>query len=152
MVTPQVSIVNVTRASENDRRPLAGDRGSATRQGRGPWNPTHHALNNPSRWVMRNDGCCVARRRRVVIFVNDHPPAHVHVFGDGEAKINLVGADDAPALVWADGMSRGEARRAMRLVVERRAFLLARWEEFHGRADRRRDRRRPGTGQGRPRA
>jgi hypothetical protein len=24
---------------------------------------------------------------RVVIFVNDHQPAHVHVFGDGEAKI-----------------------------------------------------------------
>ena len=28
---------------------------------------------------------------RVVIFVNDHLPAHVHVFGDGEAKINLLG-------------------------------------------------------------
>ena len=27
---------------------------------------------------------------RVVIFVNDHKPAHVHVFGDGEAKINLL--------------------------------------------------------------
>jgi len=28
---------------------------------------------------------------RVIIFVNDHPPAHVHVFGDGQAKINLRG-------------------------------------------------------------
>ena len=25
---------------------------------------------------------------RVVIFVDDHEPAHVHVFGDGQAKIN----------------------------------------------------------------
>lgn len=30
---------------------------------------------------------------RVVIFVDDHQPAHVHVFGDGQAKINLLGAD-----------------------------------------------------------
>jgi hypothetical protein len=71
---------------------------------------------------------------RVVIFVNDHEPAHVHVFGDGEAKINLLG-EGAPALVWADNMSRGEVRRAMRTVVEQQAFLLVRWEEIHGRAD-----------------
>ena len=37
----------------------------------------------------------------VVIFVNDHLPAHVHVFGDGEAKINLCGAEGLPELVWA---------------------------------------------------
>jgi hypothetical protein len=34
---------------------------------------------------------------RVVIYVNDHAPAHVHVLGTGEAKINLLGAPD---LVW----------------------------------------------------
>jgi hypothetical protein len=38
---------------------------------------------------------------RVVIFVDDHQPAHVHVFGDGEAKINLLGSGGAPALVSA---------------------------------------------------
>lgn len=69
---------------------------------------------------------------RVVIFTNDHQPAHVHVFGDGEAKINLLGASGAPALVWADSMSRGDVRRAMRIVVEQQAVLLARWEEIHG--------------------
>ena len=50
---------------------------------------------------------------RVVIFTNDHEPAHVHVFGDGEAKINLLGPGGTPALIWADGMSRSEVRRAM---------------------------------------
>src|SRR5258708_1450502 len=50
-----------------------------------------------------------ARGLRVVIFVNDHQPAHLHVFGDGEAKINLFGADGTPELVWVDGMTRGEA-------------------------------------------
>jgi hypothetical protein len=70
---------------------------------------------------------------RVVIFANDHEPAHVHVIGEGEAKINLLGASGAPELVWADGMNRGDLRRAMRLVLEQQAFLLARWEEIHGR-------------------
>ena len=72
---------------------------------------------------------------RVVIFINDHLPAHVHVFGDGEAKINLRGADGKPALVWADGMSHGEVRRAMRTVTEQQIVLLARWEDIHGRID-----------------
>ena len=76
-----------------------------------------------------------AQGLRVVIFLNDHHPAHVHVFGDGEAKINLSGPDGAPELVWADNMSRGEVRRAMRLVAEQQAMLLARWREFHDRTD-----------------
>jgi hypothetical protein len=70
--------------------------------------------------VLRVDGL------RVVIYVNDHVPAHVHVFGDGEAKINLVGAQDGPDLVWADDMTRGEVRRSMRIVAEQLAFLLQR--------------------------
>ncbi len=76
--------------------------------------------------VLRADGL------RVVIFADDHKPAHVHVFGDGEAKINLTGSGGVPILVWADGMNRSEVRRAMRLVTAQRAFLLKRWEDFHG--------------------
>jgi len=72
---------------------------------------------------------------RVVIFVDDHQPAHVHVLGDGQARINLTGAGGTPELVWAYGMTRGEVRRAMRIVVEQRAVLLARWESIHGRPD-----------------
>lgn len=72
---------------------------------------------------------------RAVIFVDDHQPAHVHVFGDGQAKINLLSADGTPQLIWTDGMTRGEVRRAMRLVNERQASLLARWEKIHGRLD-----------------
>jgi hypothetical protein len=79
--------------------------------------------------VLRAHGLCV------VIFSNDHQPAHVHVFGDGQAKINLLGADGAPELIWADAMSRGEVRRAMRLVNEQQAFLLARWKDIHERSD-----------------
>ena len=73
---------------------------------------------------------------RVVIYANDHRPAHVHAFGGGEAKINLLsGVGGAPGLVWADAMTLGEVRRAMGLVAEQQAFLLARWEDIHGRVD-----------------
>ena len=76
-----------------------------------------------------------AQGLRVVIYTNDHDPAHVHVFGDGEAKINLLGAGGSPELIWADGMSRGEVRRALRIVIDEQTTLLARWEEIHGRTD-----------------
>jgi hypothetical protein len=72
---------------------------------------------------------------RVVIFTNDHEPAHVHVFGDGEAKIDLCGASGVPELVWADGMTRSEVRRALRVVASRQSQLLMRWERIHGRAE-----------------
>lgn len=69
---------------------------------------------------------------RVVIFVDDHEPAHVHVFGDGHAKINLAGADGKPALVWAEGMKRNDVRKALRLIAGHHAELLAAWRRIHG--------------------
>jgi len=72
---------------------------------------------------------------RVVIFTNDHQPAHVHVFGDGAAKINIAGPDGTPELVWANNMRGGDVRRAMRLVTEHQVSLLARWSELHERTD-----------------
>jgi hypothetical protein len=68
----------------------------------------------------------------IVIFVDDHEPAHVHVFGSGQAKINLAGADGVPELVWVDGMKRSEVRRAMKIVAEQQGRLLARWRDIHG--------------------
>jgi hypothetical protein len=65
---------------------------------------------------------------RFVIFVDDHEPAHIHVFGDGNAKINLNG----PVLVWSSGMKNGDVRRAMEIVSEQRLLLLKRWKDIHG--------------------
>ena len=48
---------------------------------------------------------------RFIIFVDDHEPAHVHVFGDGQAKIDLLGADGLPELSWVDGMKKRCAPR-----------------------------------------
>lgn len=69
---------------------------------------------------------------RIVIFVDDHEPAHVHVFGDGEAKINLTASKGDPELIVANGMTRAEIRRAMGVVKEQQAYLLERWSEIHG--------------------
>ena len=44
-------------------------------------------------------------------------PAHVYVFGDGQAKVNLAGSGGAPRLVWAVDMKRNDVRRA-RLIVD----------------------------------
>ena len=76
--------------------------------------------------VLRSEG------PRVVIFTDDHEPAHVHVFGDGEAKIDLVGKNGFVELVRAVGMTRTDIRRSMRIVNENRGMLLARWREIHG--------------------
>ncbi|PZM09150.1 DUF4160 domain-containing protein [Rhizobium tubonense] len=69
---------------------------------------------------------------RVVIFSDDHEPAHVHVFGDGEAKINLIGMNGAPELVWADALKRSDVRRAMAIVQDHQEEFLARWRNIHG--------------------
>lgn len=69
---------------------------------------------------------------RIIIFTDDHEPAHVHVFGDGQAKVNLVGTDGAPVLVWAEGMKANDLRRAMQIVRDEQAQFLARCREIHG--------------------
>lgn len=67
----------------------------------------------------------------VSIYMDDHEPAHVHVEGDGIAKINLDGPR-GPAFVWAKGMNHGEKRRALGLIVENRGMLRQRWRDIHG--------------------
>jgi hypothetical protein len=65
---------------------------------------------------------------RIVIYLDDHEPAHVHVFGDGEAKIDLAG----PRVLHQRGMSKKELGRALTLVRENRALLLDAWRRMHG--------------------
>jgi Domain of unknown function (DUF4160) len=69
---------------------------------------------------------------RFVIFIDDHVPPHVHVFGDGIAKIELGTKSDEVRVVDAEGMKAGDIRKAKRIVAERREELMIKWEEFHG--------------------
>ncbi len=43
---------------------------------------------------------------RIVIYTSDHEPAHVHVTGPGQAKVDLIGPDGRPRLVWVVGIKR----------------------------------------------
>lgn len=69
---------------------------------------------------------------RFIIFVDDHPPAHVHVLSDGRAKVNIAGLDGEPELVSNDGMKAGDVRKMMRIAGEQQAMLLQKWSEIHG--------------------
>lgn len=69
---------------------------------------------------------------RIVIYTDDHPPPHVHISGDGETKIALIGQDGSPAVVRIIGADRRESRRALEIVREKRDYLLERWKGIHG--------------------
>jgi hypothetical protein len=72
---------------------------------------------------------------RFVIYTADHEPAHVHLTGAGQAKINLLGADDAPELVFSIGIKRSDMRRLLAEIVKHRDEFLREWERIHGQND-----------------
>lgn len=69
---------------------------------------------------------------RFVIYTADHEPAHVHITGPGQAKINLLGPDGKPEVVSSIGITRPTMRRLMAQVVEHQSQLIAEWEKIHG--------------------
>ena len=70
---------------------------------------------------------------RFVIYTLDHEPAHVHITGAGQAKVNLIGPDDVPELVYSIGIKRSDMRRLWAEVIEHRDSFLKEWERIHGR-------------------
>ncbi|MEX6507347.1 DUF4160 domain-containing protein [Jiella sp. M17.18] len=65
---------------------------------------------------------------RFVIYTDDHEPAHVHVFGDGEARIDLLRL--VPLSVR--GMKHRDVGEALEIVARNRISFIARWEQIHG--------------------
>ncbi len=65
---------------------------------------------------------------RFVIYTADHEPAHVHVIGDGEARIDIIDLK----VITQGGMSDRDVRRAMTVVEENRQLLLDTWRHYHG--------------------
>jgi hypothetical protein len=66
---------------------------------------------------------------RVVIYPNDHAPAHVHVLGPGWlALVNLNG----PQVREAIGCDERQANRILRVIIEHSDVLLRAWRRFHG--------------------
>ena len=69
---------------------------------------------------------------RFVIYPNDHDPAHIHVIGDGELKVNIRGSNGLPELVWSVGMKLSDRRNAMDVIRDRQVEFLAQWHRLTG--------------------
>ena len=68
-----------------------------------------------------------------MMYMNDHPPPHVHVIGAGtEARIALGGEGERPSLMANEGLSRRELEKSLVEIGRHRALLLKRWGEIHG--------------------
>jgi hypothetical protein len=71
---------------------------------------------------------------RVVIYPNDHRPAHVHVRGaDGEAVFFLNCPGGPPELRESYGFSLREVNRIARALESALTRLCTEWRSIHGR-------------------
>ncbi len=70
---------------------------------------------------------------RVVVYPNDHRPAHVHVIGQGhEAVFVLNGSKGTVELRENYGFSRRDLAKIAHQLVENLVLLLREWEMIHG--------------------
>lgn len=70
---------------------------------------------------------------RVVIYFNDHRPAHVHVIGRGcEAVFDLHCPDGPPELRENYGFSRRDTAMTESNLTASLILLCLAWEEIHG--------------------
>lgn len=76
---------------------------------------------------------CTIYGLRVVIYPNDHRPAHVHVIGKGcEAVFKLNGSQATPELRENYGFSSGEIGKIEAALTTNAARLMAAWSRIHG--------------------
>ncbi len=72
---------------------------------------------------------------RVVVYPNDHRPAHVHVIGAGcEAVFNLKCPEGPVEIRENYGFSAQKIGRIERGLKRDHAALCSAWEEIHGKA------------------
>lgn len=70
---------------------------------------------------------------RVVIYPNDHRPAHVHVIGNGcEAVFRLNCPDGPPELRENYGFAARDLARIAAALNSGLPRLCAEWSKFHG--------------------
>lgn len=68
----------------------------------------------------------------VMIYPDDHRPAHVHVYKSGLVIINLNNRRTAPSIREVRGMSRKDVRDALILVTANKRTLVKEWRRIHG--------------------
>jgi len=69
----------------------------------------------------------------VVIYPNDHRPAHVHVIGRGHEAVFHLNCPDGPVELRENyGFSKREISKIEIELTEHMAELCRAWEEIHG--------------------
>ena len=77
--------------------------------------------------ILRFDGL------RVVVYPNDHRPAHVHVVGDGrEAVFDLDAPSGPPVLRENYGFAAKDIRRIKMQLAKNLMLLIDDWRNIHG--------------------
>ena len=77
--------------------------------------------------VLRIDGL------RVVVYPNDHRPAHVHVIGHGKEAVFELNCPRAPVLLRENyGFGRAQIGKIRQVLKEHQTALCRGWEEIHG--------------------
>jgi hypothetical protein len=70
---------------------------------------------------------------KVMIYTNDHPPAHVHVFkAEGEVIITLGDEQTPPQVRENISMSRRDERKALIIVGTHQDDFITEWRRIHG--------------------
>jgi hypothetical protein len=66
---------------------------------------------------------------RFVIYLDDHLPAHIHIIGDGEAKIAI---EPSVELIWQKGFTKLDVKKALDVVIEKQMEFRSKWNLIHG--------------------
>ena len=67
------------------------------------------------------------------LYLDDHTPAHVHVFkAEGQAIIKIGNKYEPPSVREVYEMSNKELKKALKIAAENQAYLNQKWEEYHG--------------------
>jgi hypothetical protein len=70
---------------------------------------------------------------RVVIYPNDHRPAHVHVIGAGNEAIFVLNCPEGPPMLRGYvGFSGAELQRILTELAKMVAATCAEWRGIHG--------------------
>ncbi|MBY5814532.1 DUF4160 domain-containing protein [Rhizobium leguminosarum] len=67
---------------------------------------------------------------RFVIYTDDHKPAHTQVYGDGEARMNILDL----TVISNRGMKKRDLGVAVATVQANKRLFIKKWESIHGRS------------------
>jgi hypothetical protein len=70
---------------------------------------------------------------RFLIYLDDHEPAHVHLWHGGlVAKIQIGDASKGPSIVDPGSVHPTKVRQALRIIEANQEHFLAKWRDYHG--------------------